>query len=112
MVNYRLISLALTTQKVSSVEVLFTPGTEVLNGSTTAPVVGTTLQAKTTCEANTDCNGQFTYQWEVSPDSTTWYAVPGATGQSWLMPAVVDGQSLQNRHVRVRVVSEINGEQQ
>lgn len=100
------------TQKVSSVEVLFTPGTEELNGSTTAPVVGTTLQAKTTCEANTDCSNQFTYQWEVSPDSTTWYAVPGATGQSWLMPAVLDGQSLQNRHVRVRVVSEINGEQQ
>lgn len=99
------------THKISAVEVLFTPGTEELNGSTTAPVVGTTLQARTTCEADTDCTDLFRYQWEISPDNRTWYDIPGATDAQWLMPAVLDGKSLQNRHVRVRVVSEINGEQ-
>lgn len=99
------------THKISAVEVLFTPGTEELNGSTTAPVVGTTLQARTTCEADTDCTDLFRYQWEISPDNRTWYAVPGATDAQWLMPAVLEGKSLQNRHVRVRVVSEIKGEQ-
>lgn len=98
-------------QKVSTVEVLFTPGTEELNGSTAAPVIGTTLQAKTTCEANSDCTDKFRYQWEVSPNGAAWYAVPGAMDKSWLMPAEMDGQSLQNRLVRVRVVSEISGEQ-
>ncbi|MCU6274017.1 inverse autotransporter beta domain-containing protein [Morganella morganii] len=99
------------TQKVSAVEVVFIPGTEELNGSTTAPVVGTTLQAKTTCDTDTDCTDQFRYQWEVSPDNRSWYAVPGAMDKQWLMPTVLNGQSLQNRHVRVRVASEINGEQ-
>lgn len=99
------------TQKVTSVEVSFTPGTDELNGSTTAPVVGRTLQAKTTCEANSDCTERFNYQWEISPDGTAWYAVPDATGQNWLMPAVLGGQSLQNKKVRVKVVSEINGVQ-
>lgn len=97
------------TQKVSSVEVLFTPGTEELNGSMTAPVVGTSLQVKTTCEANMDCTDRFRYQWEISPDGVAWFTVPGATDRRWLMPAVLDGQSLQNRQVRVRVVSEISG---
>ena len=94
------------TDKVSSVQILFTAGTEELNGSTNAPVVGSTLQAKTTCDTDKDCSSLFRYQWEISPDGNRWYDVPGATGQSWLMPAVMDGHSLQNKQVRVRVVSE------
>ncbi len=45
-------------QKVTSVEVLFTPGTEA-NGSVTAPVVGTEMQARTLCVNNTDWPDAF-----------------------------------------------------
>ncbi|MLR41747.1 invasin, partial [Salmonella enterica subsp. enterica] len=53
-------------QKVTSVEVLFTPGTEEANGSVTAPVVGTEMRARTLCVNNTDCTDAFNYQWEIS----------------------------------------------
>lgn len=95
--------------KVSSVAVVFEPGTDELNGSTKAPVVGSTLQAKTLCEATVDCTADFNYQWEVSKDGTYWHSIPGATTATWMMPAMLDNRSMQDLQVRVRVVSEING---
>ncbi|MDI5448924.1 hypothetical protein MJL27_26640, partial [Salmonella enterica subsp. enterica serovar Anatum] len=84
--------------KVTSVEVLFTPGTEEANGSVTAPVVGTEMRARTLCVNNTDCTpvvgtemrartlcvnntdctDAFNYQWEISDEMKSWKSVPGA----------------------------------
>ncbi|MBA2136225.1 hypothetical protein FE276_10855 [Salmonella bongori serovar 66:z39:-] len=66
-------------QKISSVEVLFTPGTEEANGSVTAPVVGAEMRARTLCVNNTDCTDAFNYQWEISDEMKSWKSVPGAT---------------------------------
>lgn len=97
------------TQQIDKVELEFTPGTDELNGSTIAPVVGTELRAKTTCEKIQNCTDLFTYKWEVSADGQRWHTIPGATQSRWIMPPELDGQSLQNRQVRVSVVNEVNG---
>ncbi|ELE3167814.1 hypothetical protein RMG92_004794 [Salmonella enterica] len=91
---------------VTAVAIQYTPGTEELNGSTVAPVVGSVLQAKTLCNAGIECTDQFEYQWEISPDGSNWHNVPGATSKTWIMPAQMNGQSLQNMKVRVRVTSD------
>lgn len=95
-------------EKISSIDVIFTPGTDELNGSVTAPVVGTVLKAKTMCTAEKDCTANFNYQWEISSDEKTWESVPGATDSKWKMPYEMNGESLQNRYVRVRIISEKN----
>ncbi|EKS6154163.1 inverse autotransporter beta domain-containing protein [Salmonella enterica] len=91
---------------VTSVAIQYTPGTEELNGSTVAPVVGSALQARTLCNTGAECTVQFKYQWEISPDGSSWHNVPGATRATWVIPAQLNGQSLQNMRVRVRVTSE------
>ncbi|ELE6317852.1 inverse autotransporter beta domain-containing protein [Salmonella enterica] len=91
---------------VTSVAIQYTPGSEELNGSTVAPVVGSVLQTKTLCNAAIECTDQFEYQWEISPDGSNWHNVPGATSKTWIMPAQMNGQSLQNMKVRVRVTSD------
>ncbi|MGL4183157.1 inverse autotransporter beta domain-containing protein [Enterobacter ludwigii] len=95
-------------EKISSIDVIFTPGTIELNGSVTAPVVGTVLRAKTMCTNEKDCTSDFNYQWEISSDTKIWEGVPGATDAVWKMPYMLNGESLQNRYVRVRVISEKN----
>ncbi|TBM09719.1 invasin [Hafnia paralvei] len=97
------------TQQIDKVELEFTPGTDELNGSTIAPVVGTELRAKTTCEKIQNCTDLFTYKWEVSADGQRWHAIPGATQSRWVMPPELDGQSLQHRQVRVSVVNVVRG---
>ncbi|EGK3004320.1 peptide ABC transporter substrate-binding protein [Salmonella enterica subsp. enterica serovar Kentucky] len=93
-------------QKVTSVEVLFTPGTEEANGSVTAPVVGTEMRARTLCVNNTDCTDAFNYQWEISDEMKSWQSVPGATKATWLLPYSLNGESLQNKYIRVRIISD------
>lgn len=93
-------------QKVTSVEVLFTPGTEEANGSVTAPVVGTEMRARTLCINNTDCTDAFNYQWEISDEMKSWQSVPGATKATWLIPYSLNGESLQNKYIRVRIISD------
>lgn len=93
-------------QKVTSVEVLFTPGTEEANGSVTAPVVGTEMRARTLCVNNTDCTDAFNYQWEISDEMKSWQSVPGATKATWLIPYSLNGESLQNKYIRVRIISD------
>lgn len=93
-------------QKVTSVEVLFTPGTEEANGSVTAPVVGTEMRARTLCVNNTDCTDAFNYQWEISEEMKSWQSVPGATKATWLIPYSLNGESLQNKYIRVRIISD------
>ncbi|MDW2601529.1 inverse autotransporter beta domain-containing protein [Enterobacter hormaechei] len=93
-------------EKISTVEVLFTPGTDELNGSVTSPVVGSVMNAKTTCIDGNVCTDKFNYQWEISSDNSKWEIVPEATQSTWKMPLELNGKSLQNHYVRVRVISE------
>lgn len=87
-------------------EVLFTPGTEEANGSVTAPVVGTEMRARTLCINNMDCTDAFNYQWEISDEMKSWKSVPGATKAAWLLPYSLNGESLQNKYIRVRIISD------
>ncbi|MFM7945676.1 inverse autotransporter beta domain-containing protein [Hafnia paralvei] len=96
-------------KKINMLEVLFTPGTDELNGSTVAPVVGSELQARATCEDNIDCTSIFTYQWEISADGQRWDSILGANKAKWVMPPMLNGQSLQNKKVRVKVTAEAGG---
>ncbi|ENF7679045.1 inverse autotransporter beta domain-containing protein [Salmonella enterica] len=93
-------------QKVTSVEVLFTPGTDEVNGNITAPVVGTEMRARTLCINDTDCTDAFNYQWEISDEMKSWKSVPGATKATWLLPYSLNGESLQNKYIRVRIISD------
>ncbi|MBC6503494.1 invasin [Citrobacter freundii] len=86
---------------ISRLSVNYTPGTEVLNGSTVAPVVGTTLSAKAECGPQ-DCSADYQYTWQISTDNKTWTDVPNVTAGQWQMPATLNGRSLQGHHVRVK----------
>lgn len=86
---------------ISNLSVHYTPGTEELNGSTVAPVVGTTLSAKAECGPQ-DCSADYQYTWQISTDNKNWTDVPNVTAGQWQMPAILNGKSLQGHHVRVK----------
>lgn len=86
---------------ISRLSVNYTPGTEALNGSTVAPVVGTTLSAKAECGPQ-DCSADYQYTWQISTDNKIWTDVPNVTAGQWQMPATLNGRSLQGHHVRVK----------
>lgn len=89
--------------KITSIAIDYPAGTVEENGSVDAPVVGTTLSARTVCETNQDCTTEFNYQWEVS-DGSNWHVVSGVNTSTWSVPAEINGVSLQNRKVRVSAV--------
>lgn len=96
---------------ISSVTIDYPAGTLEENGSVDAPVVGTTLSARTLCETNQDCTAEFNYQWEVS-DGSNWHVVSGVNTSTWAVPVEINGVSLQNRKVRVSVVqAKVQGKQ-
>ncbi|EAS5578281.1 invasin, partial [Salmonella enterica] len=72
----------------------------------TAPVVGTEMRARTLCINDTDCTDAFNYQWEISDEMKSWKSVPGATKATWLLPYSLNGESLQNKYIRVRIISD------
>ncbi|EAN2572371.1 invasin [Salmonella enterica] len=86
---------------ISKLSVNYTAGTEELNGSTVAPVVGSTLTAKAECGPQ-DCSANYQYIWQISADNKNWTDVPNVTTGQWQMPAVLNGRSLQGHHVRVK----------
>ncbi|EHF1242555.1 invasin [Salmonella enterica] len=88
---------------ISSITIDYPAGTLEENGSVDAPVVGTTLSARTVCETNQDCTADFNYQWEVS-DGSGWHVVSGVNTSTWSVPMEINGVSLQNRKVRVSAV--------
>ena len=90
---------------VQHLTVQFTPGTVEHNGSTDAPVIGSILKARTECDKGSDCTQSFVYQWAFSADGTQWTAVEGASEAEWILPAVYRGESLQNKRIRVKIVS-------
>ncbi|EAA2307191.1 invasin [Salmonella enterica] len=89
--------------KITSIAIDYPAGTIEENGSIDAPVVGTTLTARTMCETNQDCTTDFNYRWEVS-DGENWHVVSGITTSTWSVPFEINGVSLQNRKVRVSAV--------
>lgn len=80
--------------------------TDEATGSVTAPVVGTEMRARTLCINNMDCTDAFNYQWEISDEMKSWKSVPGATKATWLLPYSLNGESLQNKYIRVRIISD------
>lgn len=94
------------TQNIASVKIIYTPGTDEHNGSELAPVVGTVMRAKTLCTDNLDCTDKYIYQWEVSADKKHWSTVPQITGPVWNMPYELNGETLQGRYSRVRIIAE------
>ena len=44
---------------------------------------GSAISPLTSTAAATGGSGTFTYQWEASPDNTTWTAIGGATGETY-----------------------------
>lgn len=36
----------------------------------------------------------------------SWQSVPGATKATWLLPYSLNGESLQNKYIRVRIISD------
>lgn len=86
---------------ITRLSVDYTPGTEVLNGSTVAPVVGSTLSARAECGPQ-DCSADYQYIWQISADNANWTDIPGITSAQWQMPAMLNGKSLQGHHVRVQ----------
>ncbi|EIP0297781.1 inverse autotransporter beta domain-containing protein [Salmonella enterica] len=97
------------TQNISSVRVIYTPGNNEQNGSDLAPVVGTVIRAETLCTDNVDCTERYNYQWEISADNKIWHGIPGATQSTWKIPYEMNGNSFQNRFIRVKIVSEKQG---
>lgn len=86
---------------ISSLSVYYTPGTEVVNGSNVAPVVGSILSARAECGLQ-DCTANYQYTWQISADNANWSEVPNVTAGQWQMPATLNGLSLQGYHVRVK----------
>lgn len=80
--------------------------TDEATGRVTAPVVGTEMRARTLCINNMDCTDAFNYQWEISDEMKSWKSVPGATKATWLLPYSLNGESLQNKYIRVRIISD------
>lgn len=89
--------------KITSITIDYPQGTIEENGSVDAPVVGTTLTARTMCGTNQDCTADFNYRWEVS-DEGSWHVVSGINTNTWSVPFEINGVSLQNRKVRVSAV--------
>lgn len=86
---------------ISKLSIDYTPGTEELNGSSIAPVVGTILSAKAECGSQ-DCSADYQYTWQISADNKNWTDVPNVSARQWQMPAILNGRSLQGHHVRVK----------
>jgi len=101
------VAVQLSTQQGSSLDsisqlnIAYVTGTDELNGSDVAPVVGTTLTAKAECGTN-DCSADYGFTWQISADGNVWEDVENENGYQWQMPAVLNGKSLQNHRVRVK----------
>lgn len=63
------------------------------------------MRARTLCVNNTDCTDAFNYQWEISDEMKSWKSVPGRQRPP-LIPYSLNGESLQNKYIRVRIISD------
>ncbi len=63
------------------------------------------MRARTLCVNNTDCTDAFNYQWEISDEmkSGNPYRV---RQRPPLIPYSLNGESLQNKYIRVRIISD------
>ncbi|VEB59071.1 invasin [Salmonella enterica subsp. enterica] len=43
---------------------------------------------------------------KISDEMKSWQSVPGATKATWLLPYSLNGESLQNKYIRVRIISD------
>lgn len=86
---------------ITQLNIEYTTGNEMLNGSTTSPVVNTEMRAKAQCGPQ-DCTADYQYVWQVSQDGVNWEDIPDVKTEVWKMPAVLNGKSLQGHHVRVK----------
>ncbi|EIP0297680.1 inverse autotransporter beta domain-containing protein [Salmonella enterica] len=93
---------------ITQLSIDYTAGSEILNGSTTSPVVGTELKARAECGPQ-DCTADWQYIWQVSADGVSWEDIPDVRADIWKMPAVLNGKSLQNHHVRVKASQSAEG---
>lgn len=87
--------------EITRLSVDYTPGNDQLNGSTVAPVVGSTLSAIAECGPQ-DCTDNYQYTWQVSADNVNWTDIPDVTTRQLQLPAILNGKSLQGYHVRVK----------
>ncbi|ELK1751077.1 inverse autotransporter beta domain-containing protein [Salmonella enterica] len=87
--------------RITQLSVEYTVGNEILNGSTTSPVVNTVLKARAQCGPQ-DCTADWQYIWQVSADGVSWEDVPDVKAEAWKMPAVLNGKSLQGYQVRIK----------
>lgn len=87
--------------RITQLSVEYTAGNEILNGSTTSPVVNTVLKARAQCGPQ-DCTADWQYIWQVSADGVSWEDVPDVKAEAWKMPAVLNGKSLQGYQVRIK----------
>lgn len=87
--------------RITQLNVEYTAGNEILNGSTTSPVVNTVLKARAQCGPQ-DCTADWQYIWQVSVDGVSWEDVPDVKAGIWKMPAVLNGKSLQGYQVRIK----------
>ncbi|POT23931.1 invasin [Citrobacter freundii] len=87
--------------RITQLSVEYTAGNEILNGSTTSPVVNTVLKARAQCGPQ-DCTADWQYIWQVSADGVSWEDVPDVKVEAWKMPAVLNGKSLQGYQVRIK----------
>lgn len=86
---------------ITQLNIEYTVGNEVVNGSTTSPVVNTDMRAKAQCGPQ-DCTASYQYVWQVSQDGVNWEDIPDVKTDMWKIPAVLNGKSLQGYHVRVK----------
>lgn len=86
---------------ITQLNIEYTTGNEILNGSTTSPVVNTEMRVKAQCGPQ-DCTAGYQYVWQVSQDGVNWEDIPDVKTAVWKMPAILNGKSLQGHHVRVK----------
>lgn len=64
------------------------------------------MRARTLCVNNTDCTDAFNYQWEISDEMKSTAIRTGCDKGLWLIPYSLNGESLQNKYIRVRIISD------
>lgn len=64
------------------------------------------MRARTLCVNNTDCTDAFNYQWEISDEMKSTAIRTGGYKSHGFFLIVLMGESLQNKYIRVRIISD------